>query len=364
MVQLPFWSANYVGSGPYRLRENAAGLRIILEAFDKFVLGRPKIDEIDLVYTPDPNTVAANILAGSTDLTVGIGLTVDQAIDLRDRWREGKMTFEFSDQRWFRLDPQFIDPNPAIVTDLRFRRALLHAIDRQELADSLQGGLSPVAHTFMAPEQPDYAGIEHRVMKYDYDPRKAVQMIEELGYRRGADGSMRDAAGRAIELEIAGSNEAVTRTMLAVGDYWQRIGVASAPFVVPPQRASDWPWRATFAAFAMFTGTHDIPGLPAFRGRQARTAANNYEVSGLPNWPRYQSAELDNLVDTFFRTVPKAERIEVITQINMHIAENLNTIGLYYFPIPYAVANRLTNIPTNRASRASLTWNAHLWDVH
>jgi ABC-type transport system substrate-binding protein len=144
------------------------------------------------------------------DLTVGLGLAADSVVEIRDRWREGRFSFEFSDQRWFRLDPQFIDPNPTVITDLRFRRALLHAIDRQEMADSLQMGLSPVAHTFMA---------------------------------------------------------------------------------------------------------------------------------------------------------PKGERIEVLTQINQHIFENLNTIGLYYFPTPYAIANRMVNIPTGRASRASMTWNAHLWEV-
>src|SRR5206468_1190126 len=94
---------------------------------------------------------------------------------------------------------------PAVVTDLRFRRALLHAIDRQEMADTLQGGLAPVANTFMAPNQPDYAGIEPRVMKYDYDPRKAAQMIEELGYRRGSDGMMREHVAHGIAHHAIGS---------------------------------------------------------------------------------------------------------------------------------------------------------------
>jgi ABC-type transport system substrate-binding protein len=215
----------------------------------------------------------------------------------------------------------------------------------------------------MAPNQPDYAGIEPRVMKYEYDPRKAAQMIEELGFRRGGDGLLRDADGRTLELEIAGANDAVTKPMLAVANYWQRLGVSSTTFVVPPQRATDWPWRATFASFALFTGTHDLPGLPALLSKQARTAENNYEVSGLPNWPRYRNADLDDLVNRFFRTIPKDERIEVLTQINQHIFENLSTIGLYYFPAPYAVANRMANVPVERASRASLTWNAHLWEV-
>ncbi len=151
--------------------------------------------------------------------------------------------------------------------------------------------------------------------------------------------------------------------MLSVADYWQRVGVPSSTSIVPPQRATDWPWRATFPAFALFTGTHDLPALPALRSTQARTAENDYQVAGLPNWPRYRSAELDELVDRFFRTIPRSERLEVLTQINQHIFENLNTIPLYYFPNPYAISNRVANVPTGRAARASMTWNAQFWEV-
>jgi peptide/nickel transport system substrate-binding protein len=363
LSQIPFWSHGYVGSGPYRLREYDPGRRIILEAFESFLLGRPRIGEIEVAYTPDANTVMANLLAGTADLTVGIGFSVDAAIDLRDRWRDGRLSIEFSDQRWFRLDPQFIDPVVPAITDLRFRRALLHAIDRQEMVDSLEAGLSRVAHTFMAPDQPEYAGIEGRVRKYEYDSRRAVDMLQELGYRRGTDGLIRDAAGRPLELDIVGSNQAVTRTMLAAADYWQRVGITTSTSIVPPQRSNDWPWRATFPGFALFTGTHDVSAIPALRSNQARTAENNYEVAGLPNWPRYRNAELDDLVDRFHRTIPRTERIEVLTQINQHIFENLNTIPLYYFPNPYAIANRVVNVPTGRAARASMTWNVQLWEA-
>lgn len=363
LIQSPFWTQDYVGSGPYQVREYVPGLRIGLEAFDKFLLGRPKIEAIDVVYTPDPSTVLADILAGTVDLTVGLGLPVDSVAEMRERWREGKFSLEFADTRWFTLHPQFIDPAPAVVGDLRFRRALLYAIDRQEMADSLQAGLGPVAQTFMAPDQPDYAGIEARVMKYEFDPRKAIQMIEALGYARGTDGLMHETSGKTLEVEIAGSSDAVTKTMLSVADYWQRVGVASTTFITPPQRATDWEYRATFSSFSLFTGTHDLPALPALLSTQARTAENHYEIGGLPNWSRYRSAELDDLVNRFFRTIPKGERIDLLTRINQHIFENLTTMGLYYFPTPYAVANRVANVPTGRASRASMTWNVHLWDV-
>jgi peptide/nickel transport system substrate-binding protein len=363
LSQLPYWTQGYVGSGPYRLREYAVGTKIALEAFDAFVLGRPKIDEIDLVYIPDPNTALSNLFSGTVDLSVGIGIPIDAALEMRDRWREGNFSFEFSDHRWYVIDPQFIDPSPSIIGDLRFRRALLQAIDRQEMADTLQAGLAPVANTYMAPNQPDYRDLEARVPRYAYDPRLAVQAIQDLGYTRAADGIFRDAANRPLEVEIWASSDAVTKPMLSVADYWQRIGVMSVTSVIPPQRANDWVWRATFPGFTMFTGTHDVSGVQALLGSRSRGPENNFEVSGLPNWPRYKNAEMDSLVNRFYRTIPKAERIEVLTQINQHIAENLNLMGLFYFPTPYAIASRLANIPIGRASKSSIAWNVEEWNV-
>ena len=88
LIESPFWTQNYVGSGPYRLKEYAPGQRVSLEAFDQFILGHPKIDAIDVVYMPDPSTVLAGLLAGTLDLTDGIGIEVDAANEFRDRWTE------------------------------------------------------------------------------------------------------------------------------------------------------------------------------------------------------------------------------------------------------------------------------------
>src|SRR4051812_18029088 len=64
--------------------------------------------------------------------------------------------------------------------------------DREELVDTLLAGLSPVPHTFLSPNQPDYTDIEAAVPKYEYDVIKAAQMLEGLGYQKGPDGLLRD----------------------------------------------------------------------------------------------------------------------------------------------------------------------------
>src|SRR5439155_20184553 len=49
-LQVPFWSSEFVGAGPYRVKSLTPGTGLILTAFDAYVLGRPKIDEIEVRF--------------------------------------------------------------------------------------------------------------------------------------------------------------------------------------------------------------------------------------------------------------------------------------------------------------------------
>src|SRR5439155_6398317 len=60
----PYLGAEYVGAGPYKLGEWVLGSHLTLDANDRYVLGRPKIDQIQVRFFLDTNTMVANLLAG------------------------------------------------------------------------------------------------------------------------------------------------------------------------------------------------------------------------------------------------------------------------------------------------------------
>src|SRR5205807_1975626 len=90
-INLPFWSAEFVGLGPYKLKEFSAGSHILVVANDRYVLGRPKIDEIDVQTISDNNAIEAALLAGTVDVVLGRALSVDQASQLQTQWPEGRI---------------------------------------------------------------------------------------------------------------------------------------------------------------------------------------------------------------------------------------------------------------------------------
>ncbi len=361
---MTFWLYDYVGTGPYRVRSWDPSNLAVLEANPDYVLGRPKIDEIELRFILDGNTLTASVLAGGIDIVTQLG-SVDRAIAVRDGWRDGQVVFQFDQGGGPWLHPQFVNPRPAVIADVQFRRALLHAIDRQNIADTLGGGVGPVAHSYLNPGQSEYREIEAQLPRYEYDPRRAAQLIEGLGYSRGADGSFRDPTGQRLQMEILSqAPDTSANAAAAIADSWQRVGIGASAMRLTPRLAQDMEAQAAFPGFYISPQTKDV-NLRSLHSSGARLPENSFQVSGNPNWSRYMNAELDGLIDAYFRTIPVPERISVLGRFIRHVAEQLPVMGLYYSGRPDAFANRLINVSprSTGATGTNPAWNAHEWDV-
>lgn len=360
LLNLAYWNREFIGAGPFKLRDWLEGSYLVLQAFDQYVLGRPNIDEIVVKFMPDSNALMANILAGEIDINLGRGPSLDQGIQVRDQWRDGRLDVGLVN--WILLYPQFIDPRPAVIGDARFRRALMHALDRQEMADSLMWGLVPLADSIVNTRLPQFQAIDSRVVRYEYDPRRAVQMIEALGYTRGADGIFRDSAGQRLSVEIRATEEQEiqVKVMLAAAAYWQRAGVPTETVVIPFQRRRDREYRASRPGFESIRNPDGDRGIARAHSSTTALAENNFEKSG--NNARYINPEFDALIDRYFATIPTRERLEVVGDIVHHSTDLLTAMGLFRAANPTLVANRLQRV-TPRGNEGTEVWNAHEWEV-
>src|SRR5262249_43240906 len=127
-VESPYWTREFVGTGPYRLRDWAGGSHMIVGADPRYPLGRPKIEEIEIKFIADPNTMIANLLAGAVDLTMGRGLALEQAQTIKSQRSDVRM--DLAVDGCLCAFPQYLNPTPANMVNVPFRRALVHAVDR------------------------------------------------------------------------------------------------------------------------------------------------------------------------------------------------------------------------------------------
>lgn len=363
MLAHPYWTQEFVGVGPFKIREYTVGSGAILTAFDSYFLGRPKVDIVEIKFIVDPNTIAANVLAGGVDVTFGGRLPLDWAQEIQDR-SAGTAKFGTSTANPMVVYQNLFNPVPAAILQPEFRRALVHALDRQQMMDVLVADLTDVAHaTMLNPSRTDeFMALNARSVKYAYDPRRASQIVEGLGFRKGSDGLYQDGEGQRLVLELRTSQGDIQqeRSLFSTADFWQQIGLGTERVIVPSARRGDDEYRNTFPGFDIRRNPHRPDTLKSyFHSGNAPFPERNYRGSA---YIRYVNPEFDALIDLHDRTVPLAERRETLGKLVNFITDQVLVIGLFYDVEVTVMTNRLINIHT-RGDQMGEAWNPHEWDV-
>ncbi len=353
----PYWNQQFVGTGPFKLQDWVVGSHLLLRANDDYVLGRPKIDEIEVRFILDSNAIMANVLAGAVDVTLDRTLSTEQAIQVRSSW-DGEVMIGAPDSA-MNLWPQLLTPNPSVIGNVQFRRALFYAIDRQQMVDVLMAGLSSVTDSWVGRYEPEYATIEPKIVKYRYDPRLATQMIEGLGYTMASDGLFRDATGQNLSVELRTiSLDVNQKALFSTADFWKRAGVDAQPVVIPTERQSDQEYRSTFPGFDLNRGAARVTQLDWLHSSNARLPENNFRPQGSGiNYARYTNPDLDQLIERLFTTIPRAQRMDLAGDIARVMTDQALVVTLFYDAVPVLSSRRL------RGVAHGLPFNAEEWSV-
>jgi peptide/nickel transport system substrate-binding protein len=306
----------------------------------------------------DPSVIVANVLSSAVDVSLGRGLAPEQAYEAERQWTDGKVDASYSTS-WTAIYPQFVDPNPPAIANLQFRRALMHALDRQQIVNSLAMGKTRPVSSYIGPNSPEFRDVQLHVMEYPYDQRRAIELISGLGFARGADGMFLDPSGRPLSVEIrtTAGDELRSNAMFATADMWKAAGIGTETLIVPRQRASDREYRVTRPGFELTHQPNELTerALQRLQSKEVPTAQNNWRGN---NRARYSSPEYDALVDRYVVTLDARERLEGAKQINQHISQQLPAMGLLYRIDLMLIADRLANVSADVSVR-----NAHEWNL-
>jgi peptide/nickel transport system substrate-binding protein len=173
-----------IGTGPYRVTEHAFGKYIRLERnpnyFGDGPKGRPKIEKAEFRFIPDAQTRIAELLAGGIDLVRQV--TVDQGRQLKTVPQLQVVSGEI--MRFVFMQFNVLANTPvAEIRDIRVRKAIMHAIDRDMMVKTIVGEGARTLHAFCFPSQ--FGCSDESAPRYDYDPAKARKLLSEAGYPNG-----------------------------------------------------------------------------------------------------------------------------------------------------------------------------------
>jgi len=145
-----------------------------------------------------------------------------------------------SDEQWRKL-----------MRDVRFRRALSVAIDREELNESVYLGLAkPSNNTVM--QRSELFKPEYATKWATYDPKLANQLLDEAGLsKRGPDGIRLLPDGRPATIVVEHQSEETedTDALTLIGECWKKVGIK---MLIKPQTLENFRLR-TFSGDAIMT---------------------------------------------------------------------------------------------------------------
>jgi peptide/nickel transport system substrate-binding protein len=327
----PHFREKFVGLGPYRLVEWVQGSHIEATRFEDYHMGRPPLDRVIVRYIFDPNTIVANVLAGSLDVVVPKSVETDAALQLRRQWEgTGNLVRIEAIPRIIYLEmmmrPEYAKPANGLP-NLTVRQALYHAIDRQGIADAATGGLGPAADSWYNPSDPLRAQLEAFIDKYPYDPSRAQQLLAQAGWTRGADGVLANA-GQRFETEVWVNPQAIGPAGAVVTDNWKAAGVDAGLHNVPLARAQDRGYISQRPGpLATDAGTEWTGLTDRYVSRDLASAANNWAGR---NRAGYANPRADELFDLLNVTIDSSTRLSFLQEQVKIFTSEVATMPLYW----------------------------------
>ncbi len=274
-----------VGTGPYRFIEYIANDHITLERNPDYAWGptiyqqsTAAIDEIVFRFYEDPATRSLALESGEVDVIGEVPQQDAARLAAKEDFQLHAVPIPGQPLQLF------FNTQHAPTDDVRMRQALIQAIDRKFIVETVFGPYSPVA------EGPLSASTLGYVSQYPYpefDPEAASAALEQLGWRWEEPSGVRIRDGRPLQLHIVvpnwGSNPEVGQLIQAA---WINLGAEVSLEVAP----GFGPLKQ-----AQTTADYHAIGINFF-GSDPDLLRPFYYSQGLYNWSGVDDPQIDEVL--------------------------------------------------------------------
>ena len=312
-----------VGTGPYKLASYASGDRITYTRNDAyFIAGEPAFEQVVLRIIPDPSSRVAAFEHGDVDMMYASALPPTQVARLK-RMRGVEMVFNTVSAAGY---IGYINMRNAPYSDVRVRRALAHAIDRSFIRNAVFPGLSA---NMVGPLPPDSPLYDASLADYEFDPHRAKALLDEAGFKPGADGTRFDFRYlfAVTDLVAQRMGDIIAQNLAAVG----------IRTVLTPLERGTWISRSfTDYAFDMTVGSFALGPDPDVAVERFYNSANILP-GPFVNCSPYSNPAVDALFEEQRIQIDPVRRKAVYARIQALIWADLPVFPICAYDLPGAV---------------------------
>jgi peptide/nickel transport system substrate-binding protein len=335
-----------VGTGPFKLQEWKKGSHIILEKNpDYWRKGYPCLDQVVLRVMPDGSARAIAVENGEVDLAPMSGLP-EAEIQRLSKLPQFETTKDGAEA----LGPNMwleVNMRDKPLADVRVRQAISLVLDRAKIIDVIWYGQGTPATGPIVSANPV---LYNKALKpYEYDPRKANQLLDEAGYKRGANG---------VRFEM-------TQNFLPYGENWVRLAeyvrqeLGKVGIAVKTESLdlggwlkavyTDWSFNLT----STFSHNYSDPSIGVER---TFTSDNIKKGATFTNSMGYKNARVDELFAKAARETDTAARKKQFDEIQQILHDELPVIFLVELSYTNIWNKRVHGLITNGISMYS-SWD-------
>jgi peptide/nickel transport system substrate-binding protein len=355
----------YVGAGPFKIVEWKKGQSLTMERNPNWSGAKAKLDKIIVSFVATREQQIDGLRTDNMDYAVDF---IEAQIPDLEKIPNAKVfpaksvgsieRYHFNQwQPGDRTKPHRLWGGP---DGAKVRMALFMAMNRQAVVDKILFGKTTIAVTEMD-NNPSW--FNSSLKPYTYDPAAAEKVLEELGWKKGADG-IREKGGVKFEFTHSTTSGNVTRETI------QRAFISDLEKIGVRMKIENYKPAEMFANFAKggigATGKVDVWGWTT-GSTDPGTYLDLFNSANIPNEQKpdgnnyigYKNAEMDDLTKKQAVAIDPKERKAIVDKIQQKIYDE-GLILYVYDRLNIDVArDHVVGVDPYPAAR--FFWNAYEW---
>ncbi|GAA0095016.1 ABC transporter substrate-binding protein [Clostridium perfringens] len=302
-----------VGSGAYKFVHFKPGQEVKFEKNPDYWKGEPKIPYVVMKVT-NAQTLLQELMAGTVDID-RVGAKPENIDPLK---QAGFLNLDLYMQNGYGY--MGLNYGSDKVKDPKVRQALLYGLNREGFMQSYYQGYGQVYNSHILPTSWAY---NPDVPKYEYNPEKANQLLDEAGWKDTNGNGVRDKDGVELELQwltYTGSKY-VDALIPIVQQSWEQIGVKVTPELMEFGTMMD---KVDSREYDIFNGAWNLSIDPDPSG----IFAISQDVPGGFNNIGWRNEEADKLLKEGKGTTNQEERKKAYAEWQLKFSEDVPYILL------------------------------------
>ncbi|MFH9550502.1 ABC transporter substrate-binding protein [Streptomyces sp. NPDC051445] len=338
-------SDGVIGSGPFVLKQYVQNQSITLARRTGYgwgsslwsKKGEAYLDKVVFKVVPEAGVRAGGLQSGQVDAISSVGKANEAAL------KGGQVTL------LRRANPGVVfglglNNSRPLLKETKVRQAILAAVDRKQIADTVFPTGSQPATSVLAHTTPDYTDLSSDLA---FDSAKAKSLLDEAGWKEGSDG-IRVKDGKKLRLTITWFPNAATNQP-ALELVQQQLKAVGIDVVLKQRQVSEFATTVQSSDFDVVWGNVTRADPDILRTSFSTRLNNSYKLP---------ASSLDTELSEQAATTDTAKRGQLVEEAQKLIVQNAYNVPVVELQTQLAVTKKVHDLDFDSGSRVQLhdTW--------